>query len=147
MIFAIGRIINVLYLVLKELIDSPILYLSRYIIENKSECYRLLQAVRETDEWEDWIVHVLNGIAQTAENALQLIKRIHEAIDQLTGEIRAALPKIYSKELIELLFFEFYTKIRVFIEVQLAEHISSGILGTLKKTTITTACILVLKTG
>lgn len=52
---------NVLYLVLKELIDSPILYLSRYIIQNKSDYYRLLQAVRETGEWEDWIVYIVSA--------------------------------------------------------------------------------------
>jgi len=119
-----GRIINVLYLVLKELIDSPILYLSRYIIQNKSGYYRLLQAVRETDEWEDWIVYILNGIEQTAEETLQLIKRIHEAIDQMTSEIRAALPKIYSMELIDLLFYEFYTK---------TQYIQTG-LGVSRKT-------------
>ena len=119
-----GRIINVLYLVLKELIDSPILYLSRYIIQNKSEYYRLLQAVRETDEWERWIVYILTGIEQTAEETLQLIKRIHDAIDQMSSEIRIALPKIYSKELIDLLFYEFYTK---------TQYIQNG-LGVSRKT-------------
>lgn len=122
-----GRIMNVLYLVLKELIDSPILYLSRYIIQNKSDYYRLLQAVRETGEWEDWIVYILKGIKQTAEETLQLIKRIHEAVGQMTSEIRLALPKIYSKELIELLFYEFYTK---------TQYIQNG-LGVSRKTAAT----------
>lgn len=89
----------VLYLVLKELIDSPILYLSRFIIQNKLDYYRLLQTVRETGEWEAWIIYILKGVEKTAEETLQLIKRIHEAIDQMTTEIRMALPKIYSKEL------------------------------------------------
>lgn len=119
-----GRIINVLYLVLKDLIDSPILYLSRYIIQNKSDYYRLLQTVRETGAWEEWIVYILKGIEQTAEETLQLIKRIHEAIDQMTTEIRIALPKIYSKELIDLLFYEFYTK---------TQYIQNG-LGVSRKT-------------
>lgn len=118
---------NVLYLVLKELIDSPILYLSRYIIQNKSDYYRLLQAVRETGEWEDWIVYILKGIEQTAEETLQLIKCIHEAVGQMTSEIRLALPKIYSKELIELLFYEFYTK---------TQYIQNG-LGVSRKTAAT----------
>lgn len=94
----------VLYLVLKELIDSPILYLSRFIIQNKLDYYRLLQTVRETGEWEAWIIYILKGVEKTAEETLQLIKRIHEAIDQMTTEIRMALPKIYSKELRNLLF-------------------------------------------
>lgn len=119
-----GRIINVLYLVLKELIDSPILYLSRFIIQNKSDYYRLLQTVRETGEWEAWIIYILKGVEQTAEETLQLIKRIHEAIDQMTTEIRIALPKIYSKELIDLLFYEFYTK---------TQYIQNG-LGVSRKT-------------
>ena len=71
-----------------------------------------MQTVRETGEWKKWIVYILKGIEQTAEETLQLIKRIHEAIDQMTKEIRISLPKIYSKELIDLLFYEFYTKIQ-----------------------------------
>lgn len=105
-----GRIINVLYLVLKNLLDSPILYLSRYIIQNKPEYYRLLQAVRETGSWEEWIIYILNGIEQTAKTTLDLIKQINDAIGLMMEEIRIKLPKIYSRELIDLLFYEFYTK-------------------------------------
>jgi len=60
-----GRIINVLYLVLKKLLESPILYLSSYIIRNKSAYYRLLQDVRTLENWEDWIVYILTGIEET----------------------------------------------------------------------------------
>lgn len=65
-----GRIINVLYLVLKELLDSPILYLSKYIIRNKLAYYRLLQEVRTKENWEEWILFMLEGIEQTAEETL-----------------------------------------------------------------------------
>ncbi len=110
-----GRIINVLYLVLKKLIDSPILYLSSYIIRNKAGYYRLLQEVRTHDNWEDWIIYILKGIEETAEETLSLVKRSNREVESMSAEIKERLPKLYSKELIELLFYEFYTKI-VYIE-------------------------------
>lgn len=110
-----GRIINVLYLVLKELLDSPILYLSSYIIRNKSAYYKLLQEVRTHENWEEWIIYILIGIEETAEETLRLVKRINAEVETMSTEIKEKLPKIYSKELIELLFYEFYTKI-VYIE-------------------------------
>lgn len=61
-----GRIINILYLVLQGLLDLPILYLSRFIIENKSEYYQHLQTVRTTDEWEAWLLYMVRGVEQTA---------------------------------------------------------------------------------
>ncbi len=110
-----GRIINVLYLVLKKLLDSPILYLSRYIIRNKDQYYRLLQEVRTKENWEEWIIYILNAIENTAEETLQLVKKINQEIDKMRLEIQDKLPKIYSKELIDILFYEFYTK-TVYIE-------------------------------
>lgn len=110
-----GRIINVLYLVLKELLDSPILYLSSYIIRNKPSYYRLLQEVGNHENWEDWIVYILAGVEKTAEKTLGLIKRINAEVEVMSGEIKEKLPKIYSRELMDLLFYEFYTKI-IYIE-------------------------------
>jgi Fic family protein len=107
-----GRIINVLYLILKELLDSPILYLSKYIIRNKSAYYRLLQNVRTKGNWEEWILFILDGIEQTAEETLLLVKRINNVVEKTAEDIKATLPKIYSRELVNLLFYEFYTKIR-----------------------------------
>lgn len=110
-----GRIINVLYLVLKELLDSPILYLSSYIIRNKPSYYRLLQEVRIHENWEEWIVYILKGIEDTAERTLQLAKIINTEVEAMSAEIKEKLPKIYSRDLIDLLFYEFYTK-TVYIE-------------------------------
>jgi Fic family protein len=110
-----GRIINVLYLILKELLDSPILYLSKYIIRNKSAYYRLLQDVRTKGDWEDWILFILDGIEQTAEETLLLVKRINDVLEKTAEDIKNMLPKISSRELVDLLFYEFYTKI-VYIE-------------------------------
>ena len=105
-----GRIINVLYLVLKELLDSPILYLSKYIIRNKSAYYQLLQEVRIKEGWEAWVIFILDGIEQTADETLLLVKKINAVVDKTTADIKAALPRVHSKELVELLFYEFYTK-------------------------------------
>ena len=105
-----GRIINILYLVLKGLLDSPILYLSSYIIRNKQAYYRLLQEVRTHDNWEEWIVYILTGIEENAGETLRLVKCINAEVEVMSAEIKEALPKIYSKELIDLLFYEFYTK-------------------------------------
>jgi len=110
-----GRIINVLYLVLKELLESPILFLSSYIIRNKSSYYTLLQEVRMSDNWEDWIIYILTGIEETAEQTLKLVKKIYGEVEAMSAEIKEKLPKIYSKELIDLLFYEFYTK-TIYIE-------------------------------
>ena len=107
-----GRIINILYLVLMELLDSPILYLSSYIIRNKAAYYELLQKVRISENWEDWIVYILTGIEETSEETLMLVKRINDEVATMTAEIKEKLPKLYSKELINLLFYEFYTKIQ-----------------------------------
>ena len=107
-----GRIINILYLVLMELLSSPILYLSSYIIRNKSVYYELLQEVRTSENWEEWIVYILTGIEETSEETLMLVKRINDEVATMTAEIKEKLPKLYSKELIDLLFYEFYTKIQ-----------------------------------
>jgi Fic family protein len=121
-----GRIINVLYLVMKELLDSPILYLSKYIIQNKASYYRLLQEIRTKNNFEEWILFILTGIEETADESLKIVKGINREIELMTEEIKTALPKIYSKELIELLFFEFYTK---------TQHIEKG-LGVTRKTAV-----------
>ena len=110
-----GRIINILYLVLKGLLESPILYLSSYIIRNKSAYYRLLQEVRTSEKWEEWIVYILTGIEEMSEETLKLVKKINIEVEIMSMEIKERLPKIYSKELIDLLFYEFYTK-TIYIE-------------------------------
>lgn len=106
-----GRIINVLYLVLKDLLDSPILYLSKFIIRNKTIYYNLLQQVTSEGKWEEWILFILQGIEETADETLMLVKEINSLLEKTAKEIKEKLPSIYSKELVDLIFFEFYTKI------------------------------------
>lgn len=107
----VGRIINVLYLTLKDLLDSPILYLSKFIIRNKSAYYQLLQEVTVEGKWEKWILFILQGIEETADETLMLVKEMNQLLEQTAKEIMEKLPNIYSRELVDLIFFELYTKI------------------------------------
>ena len=111
-----GRILNILYLVLKDLLDSPLLYLSKYIIRNKPDYYRLLNEVTKTGRWEDWVLYVIAGIEETATETLNLVKSIDAFINKTAAEIKQALPDLYSRELVDLLFFEFYTKNSYLVE-------------------------------
>lgn len=106
-----GRIINILYLVSKGLLDIPVLYLSRYIIRNKPDYYRLLQETRDTGNWEPWILYMLEGIELTARQTIWIIRRIKEIMMVYKHRIRAELPKIYSQDLLNNLFRHPYTKI------------------------------------
>jgi Fic family protein len=105
------RIINILYLVQKDLLHLPVLYLSRYIIKHKNDYYRLLQTVRETGEWEEWILFMLEGIEQTAKETVVLIADIKKLMQQFKMKIRGGYPKMYSQDLLNNLFKYPYTKI------------------------------------
>jgi Fic family protein len=105
-----GRIINILYLVLKELLDIPVLYLSQYIIETKSEYYRLLQSVRDKNHWEEWILYILKGIEITSRQTILIIQRIKELMQKYKHDIRTNF-KFYNQDLLNNLFQHPYTKI------------------------------------
>ena len=107
-----GRILNVLYLVLNNLLDSPILYLSNYINKNKDEYYRLFTEFRENSNYEDWIIYILKGIEETSKNTIELIKLIQEEMEAYKQDFITKLPKIYSEELLDSLFYEVYTRIK-----------------------------------
>lgn len=111
-----GRIVNVLYLVITELLDLPILYLSRYITHNKAEYYRLIQAIRDKEndnikEWEEWILFILKGIEITSIETIRLVKGISELMNQYKSVLRPLFDKQYKHELLNNLFFHPYTKI------------------------------------
>jgi Fic family protein len=106
-----GRIINILYLILHGLLESPILYLSSFIIKHKSDYYRLLQEVRAKQNWEEWILFVLRGIGQTSTETIHQIKKIDRLFEETKAKIKKEAEKFYNKELLELLFEHPYSKI------------------------------------
>lgn len=111
-----GRIINVLYLVMNELLDLPILYLSRYITQHKAEYYRLIQAIRDKDtenagEWEAWILFMLKAVEATALETTQMVKGISRLMTEYKVRLRPLFEKQYKHELLNNLFFHPYTKI------------------------------------
>ncbi len=105
-----GRIINVLYLVAKGLLDIPVLYLSRYIVCNKADYYQKLQKVRENGEWEPWVLYMLDSIETTSRQTITIVQEIGDAITHYRSGIRESF-KFYSQDLINNLFYHPYTKI------------------------------------
>ncbi|MEX0966188.1 MAG: Fic/DOC family N-terminal domain-containing protein [Bacteroidia bacterium] len=110
-----GRIINILYLVLKNLIDDPVLYLSAYIIHHKVTYYRLLQEVRTQAKWDAWVLFILKGIEITALQTIDQIKQINKIFSETQTIVQKSLPRIYSKDLIEQLFIHPYCKIEFLV--------------------------------
>lgn len=118
-----GRIINVLYLVLSDLLDLPILYLSRYITQNKAEYYRLIQGIRDTEgdnsrQWEAWILFMLRAVEVTAEDTMRLVKAISEMMARYKNILRPLFGKQYRHELLNNLFYHPYTKVE-FLEKEM----------------------------
>jgi Fic family protein len=99
-----GRIINSLFLVQEGLLTLPILYLSRYVIANHADYYRLLQGVTARGEWESWLLFVIKGVEETARWTTAKIGAINELAEHTTDFMRESLPKIYSHELVNLVF-------------------------------------------
>jgi Fic family protein len=106
-----GRILNILYLILNDLIDVPILYLSSYIIANKPDYYRLLNQTNKTGNWEDWILFMLKAIESTSRDTITKITNIKDLLDSTIVKVQENAPKVYRKELVELLFEQPYSKI------------------------------------
>jgi len=118
-----GRILNVLYLILKGLLKSPFLYLSKYIITHKDLYYKYLQKVRDDNDWETWILFILDAIEQTSIETLFMIEEIRILMEETIIFCKNSLPKAtYSKELVELLFVQPYTKIDFLVNSGIGER-------------------------
>ncbi|MGB4813236.1 MAG: Fic family protein [Methylophilaceae bacterium] len=113
-----GRILNLLILQREGLLDLPVLYLSRYITSTKAQYYQLLQSTRETNDWVQWCVYMLKGVAITAKSEIKLVKKLRDLMQTTKHDLRDTLPKIYSQELLNNLFRYPYTKIE-FLETDL----------------------------
>ncbi len=105
-----GRILLLLYLKLSGLLDTPAIYLSEYIIKNKANYYKCLRGVTESNDWENYILYMLDLIEETSKKGLERLNKITTTMEKTAEEIKQKLPKIYSKDLIEILFRLPYTK-------------------------------------
>jgi Fic family protein len=114
----LGRIINVLFLTRCGLLDIPILYLSRFITQNKADYYKLLQDVRDTREWEPWLLYILRGVEETAIETLRLVEGIRTLMADAKKRLREEHPKLYSQDLLNNLFRHPYTRIE-FVQQEL----------------------------
>ncbi len=118
-----GRVLNMLYLVETGLLDKPILYLSKFIIENKNEYYANLRNVTEKSAWEAWVLFMLKGVEETARFTMNKINGINLLMQETISFAKDNLPKrVYSKELIELLFEQPYCKVKYLVDNTIAKR-------------------------
>lgn len=117
-----GRILNSLYLVQEGLLTLPILYLSRYISANKSLYYNNLLGVTRDQAWEPWLLYMLEAVASTAHWTTQKIVSIRDLADHTAEYVREQLPKIYSRELIDIIFEQPYCRISNLVEARIAKR-------------------------
>ena len=122
-----GRVLNILFLVDLGLLDSPILYLSRYIIQNKAAYYRLLQKVTREQDWGSWILFVLQGVQETCNWTTDKIKAIRELMEHTAQYTQAQLPKTYSWELVEVLFKQPYCRIGNLVDAGIAKRQTASV--------------------
>lgn len=117
-----GRVVNSLFLIQEGLLTLPILYLSRYIIQHKSDYYRLLLQVTREQDWESWIIYMLKGVAETAVWTTAKIAAIRALSEHTTEYVRNKLPKVYSYELVSLIFELPYCRISSLAEAGIAKR-------------------------
>lgn len=117
-----GRIVNVLYLIEQQLLTLPILYLSYYIVQHKSDYYRLLTQVTRTGDWQEWIIFMLKGVEQVSSWTCAKIAAMRELIVQTEDFVRQQLPKIYSHELVQIIFEQPYCRISNLVEKDIAKR-------------------------
>jgi Fic family protein len=108
----VGRILNILYLISEGLLDVPILYLSRYIIEHKADYYRGLSGVTEQADWQAWLLYVLRAIEATARATSERITSILALKVAATARVEAVLPKVQVPAILEVVFRHPYCKVR-----------------------------------
>ncbi|MGE0771364.1 MAG: Fic family protein [Cyclobacteriaceae bacterium] len=122
-----GRIINILYLVAQDLISLPILYLSRYILERRGDYYQLLRDVTEQGDWHRWTLYMVNAVGATSEVTLQKIEAIKSAMNVMAEQMKVDLPKVYSKDLVEVLFQRPYSKRQFLVDAGIVKAKTAGV--------------------
>lgn len=122
-----GRMVNILFLIEQNLLTLPILYLSRYIINNKSDYYRYLLDVTRDHNWETWIIYMLKGVEETAIWTRGKIDAIRNLLTHTSKHVQEQLPAIYSRELVELIFSQPYCRIANLVECSLAKRQTASV--------------------
>lgn len=117
-----GRILNLLFLVEKGLLDIPVLFLSRYIIANKMAYYEALRGVTEGQDWENWLLFMLRAVESTAQQTFDQVTRIRSLMEQVREQVQQQAPAIYSKDLIEVIFRHPYSKIQFLVDANIAKR-------------------------
>ena len=122
-----GRILNLLFLIEQELLELPVLYLSRAIIRKKADYYRLLLAVTTDDAWEDWILYMLRAVDETARWTTERIRAIQELMQETAEYVRAEAYGAYSRDLVELIFVQPYCRIKNVVEAGIAQRQTAAV--------------------
>ena len=138
-----GRVLNSLFFISEGLLSLPVLYLSRYIIQHKADYYRLLREVTRTDEWDAWVLFMLKGVEETAHWTVAKIGAIRKLQAHTVDHVRKAAPKIYSHELVNLIFELPYCRIQNLTEREIAGRQTASVylkelvkLGVLEEKTV-----------
>lgn len=117
-----GRILNLLFLIEQDLLKQPILYLSRYILKNKTEYYRLLLQVTREQDWESWLLYMLDAVLETAQWTSLKVKSIRDLIENTASFVRTKQSKIYTRELVDTIFTQPYCRINNLVKQGLAQR-------------------------
>ncbi|SDV48718.1 protein adenylyltransferase Fic [Chitinasiproducens palmae] len=117
-----GRVLNILYLIQEELLNLPILYLSRHVIAHKADYYRLLLSVTRDGAWEPWLLFMLQAVADTSKWTTGKIAAIRGLAEHTTEYVRTRLPKIYTRELVDVIFEQPYCRIGNLVEKGIAQR-------------------------
>jgi Fic family protein len=122
-----GRVLNMLFLIEQGLLSLPILYLSRFIVQNKNEYYRLLNAVTSHGEWQPWVLFMLGAVTATAQWTTRKIVAVRDLIEHTTAYVHQQLPKIYSHELVQVIFEQPYNRIQNLIDADVAKRQTASV--------------------
>ena len=122
-----GRVLNLLFLIDKDLLDLPVLYLSRHLIQNRAQYYRHLLEVTTRQAWEPWILFILEAVRTTAEWTTAKIHAIRGLLDETAAAIRQSRPKMYSRELVELIFVHPYCRISDVVAADIAKRQTAAV--------------------
>lgn len=122
-----GRVLNILYLIGQKLLSLPILYMSHYIVQNKADYYQLLRAVTQNGDWQPWIIYILKAVEETAKWTTAKIAAVRELIEHTTIYIRLQLPKIYTYELVKVIFEQPYCRIGNLVNNDIAKRQTASV--------------------